>query len=327
MSGPSNQPPRDKPYDFIPIAKPRREKTVGHESIRGAGFNTGVLAFQLKTLSYLFVAGGSYILSENREAPVARDFYRVNSRPAIPGSTLKGAVRSVAEAISPSCVTITRLDLSRVPYAPKTPEEGCQPDYACPACSMFGRLNRMSKIVFNNAILARGELQLYRLPALFSPRASQAGQRYQENNRYKGRKFYFHGRPFQDGRQPPVEALPPDSLLRGEIRFENLTDAELGLLILALGLDTSFVLKLGGGKPACLGSIQVQPGELQLITPASFLRAEPDTAPLMGEAMVEVMLEKVRAAYQNKLILNDRLEKLREIWRYPNNRDCPTGAY
>ncbi len=316
-----------KPYDFVPIAKPVRAKTVGHEQVRGQGYNSGQLAYQIQALSPLFVAAGSYRLGQDAsprtDEPVVRDFYRVGNRPAIPGSSLKGVVRSVAETISPSCVTTTRLDPRLIPHS----SPRCQADMACPACSMFGRMSRMSKVIFTDARLAKGKLQLYRLPALFSPRVRQARQIYQEQQKFKGRKFYYHGRPAEDDRQPPVEVVPPNSLLRGELHFENLSDAELGLLILGLGLDASFALKLGGGKPTCLGSIQVQPGQLSLVTAADFLQAEPQSQSLTGEAMVDVMLQKVRAAYGQKLILSKQLDKLREIWRYPNNRRCPDGMY
>jgi hypothetical protein len=317
-----NRPNVPKPYDFVPFARPVPTPTVGHETIHGQGFNTGVLSYQIEVLSPLFIAGGSYSLTDNKQDPIVRDFYRVDDQPAIPGSSLKGVVRSVVEAISPSCVTTTRLDPRLLPH-----RSNCQTDRACPACSMFGRMSRMSKIIFTDAGLAKGNLQWHRLPALFSPRAHQAKNTYQDKNEYKGRKFYYHGQPVEDDRQPPVEVAPPHSLFRGEFQFENLSDAELGLFFVALGLDTTFTLKMGGGKPTCLGSIRVQPGTLTLVAADDFLQAETATAPLTGETMVETMVEKIRAAYRQKLVLRPQLEKLREIWRYPNHRNCPEGMY
>lgn len=314
-----SDPVEPKPFDFVPFAKPVQRPTVGHDRVYGAGYNTGVLSYQLVTLSYLFVAGGSFHLTGDPNEPVSRDFYRVDGRPAVPGSSLKGLARSVAEAISPSCVTISQLRL------PQTGSK-CTPSQACPACSMFGRMSRMSKLTFSDAGLAAGKLGWYRLPALYGPRAKQ-GKVYQENGQYKGRKFYFHGRAHEDTNQPPVEALPPKSRLRGQIQFENLTDAELGLLLIALGMDASFFLKLGGGKPVCLGTIQLQPGSISLVSANDFLQADPVTEAKTGEAMVEVFLEKIRAAYKTGYIKKEQLDKLREIWRYPNDRDCPTGTY
>ena len=54
-----------KPYDFVPIAPLVKAQTVGHEQVRGERYNTGHLAYQIQTLSYLFVAGGSYRLADN----------------------------------------------------------------------------------------------------------------------------------------------------------------------------------------------------------------------------------------------------------------------
>ncbi|MEW5958828.1 MAG: RAMP superfamily CRISPR-associated protein [Chloroflexota bacterium] len=327
MSKNSDQPIAPKPYDFIPISLPITLATVGHETRHGKGYNSGKLAYQITALSPLFVAGGSYLLGGDDlpgvDEPVVRAFYRVNGQPVIPGSSLKGLARSVVEAISPSCVTITRLDPRLLPQA----AADCQPNNACPACSIFGRMSRMAKVTFTDARLVKGKTQFHRLPALFSPRAGQAKQTYQAGGQYKGRKFYYHGRGREDEQQPPVEIIPPKSLLHGEILFENLSHAELGLLFIALGFDASFALKLGGGKPACLGSIQVQPGELTLLNVADFLQAESGATPLTGEAMVEAMVKRIRTALKQKLILREQLDKLREIWRYPNDRDCPAGLY
>ncbi|MFC1976291.1 RAMP superfamily CRISPR-associated protein [Chloroflexota bacterium] len=317
-----NSPNVPKPYDFVPFVQPVSTPTVGHETIRGQGFNTGSLTYQIEVLSPLFISGGSYLLTDSHKDPVVRDFYRVNGQPTIPGSSLKGVVRSVIEAISPSCVTTTRLDLRLLPH-----RSHCQADKACPACSMFGRMSRMSKLTFIDAGLARGNLKRHRLPALYGPRAHQAPKTYQDKGEYKGRKFYFHGNPSEDDRQPPVEVAPPQSLFRSEFQFENLSDAELGLFFVALGLDTTFTLKMGGGKPTCLGSIRIQPGTLTLITTDDFLQAEAQTTPLSAEAMVEAMVEKIRVAYRKKLILRLQLEKLREIWHFPNDRNCPEGMY
>jgi CRISPR/Cas system CSM-associated protein Csm3 (group 7 of RAMP superfamily) len=331
MSRDYEQPVAPKPYDFVPIAKPVTAKTVGHEVVRGQGYSSGKLVYQLRALSPIFVATGSYALGGEdltyTDEPVVRACYRVDGAPAIPGSSLKGVVRSVAEAVSPSCVSTTRLDSRLIPYAPQKRRGGCQPDDACPACSIFGMMSRMAKVSFTDARLVKGKVRLYSLPALFAPRAHQAAQIYQEDRQFKGRKFYYHGHPAEDIRQPPVEIIEEGSLLHGELHFENLSDAEFGLLIFALGLDASFALKLGGGKPSCLGSLRVEPGRLELVTEAHFLQAEPGVQSLGGEEMVEVMATMLQTAYDQKFILPEQQSKLREILHYPNDRDCPAGLY
>jgi hypothetical protein len=324
-----------KPYDFVPLAEPAQTETVGHERLHGQGYNSGRLTYQLRALSPVFVASGIYALRGEDLAythePVVRACYRVDGQAAIPGSSLKGVVRSVLEAVSPSCVSITRIQADLIPFVPrerwKQREQGCKPERACPACSIFGMMGRMSKVTFGDARLVKGAVRLYRLPALYGPRTRPLADIYLKDGQVKGRKFYHHGRPAQDEDQPPVEAIKRGSLLRGELQFENLSDAELGLLIFSLSLDASFALKLGGGKPSCLGSLRVQPGRLELFTQTHFLQAEPVGEALQGEEMIEVLRKRLMAAYEANLILIEQRDKLREILRYPHDRDCPAGMY
>jgi hypothetical protein len=321
-----------KPYAFVPIAAPRKAETVGHEQILGEGYVSGRLAYQLRVLTPVFVASGSYALGEDvrhREAPVVRACYRVDGVPAIPGSSLKGVVRSVAEAISPSCVTVTRLDWRLVPHQPKRRDE-CTPEKACPACSIFGRMSRMSKVFFGDARLARGETQLHHLPALYAPKPHRARATYQtKEGQFKGRKFYYHGRPAEDPQQPPVEVIARGSLIRGELSFENLSDAELGLLFFALGLDGSIVLKLGGGKPSCLGSLQMEPGRVEVLGPDHFVQAEPAVEIYAGDDLVTFIGEKLQQALAERLILKEQSSALRKILGRDrlDERECPAGMY
>ncbi len=330
MSRDYERPTVPKPYDFVSIAAPRKRKTVGHERILGEGYASGRLAYELRALTPLFVASGSYALGEDVEhpdAPLVRGCYRVEDIPAIPGSSLKGVIRSIAEAVSPSCVTVTRLDRRLVPHQPARRDE-CKPGKACPGCSIFGRMGRMSKVLFGDARLISGKTRLYRLPALYAPRAHRARAAYQtKDGKFKGRKFYFHGRPREDPGRPPVEVIVPGSVVRGTIDFENLSHAELGLLFFALGLDGSFALKLGGGKPACLGSLQINPLRLELLGSDHFLRAEPSVEALEGDEMVAYFGQQMQVAVRAKIVLKGQIEKIREILRYPNERECPVGMY
>jgi hypothetical protein len=330
MSRDYKRPTEPKPYDFVPIAAPRKHETVGHARILGEGYASGRLFYALRALTPVFVASGSYALGEDvghPDAPLVRSCYRVDGIPAIPGSSLKGVIRSIAEAISPSCVTVIRLDRRLIPHQPRRSDE-CRPEDACPACSIFGRMGRMSKAFFRDARLASGRTGLHHLPALYAPRAHQARRTYQTGaGKFKGRKFYFHGHPREDPDQPPVEVILPGSVARGTVDFENLSHAEMGLLFFALGLDGSFALKLGGGKPACLGSLQINPMRLELLGSDHFLRAEPSVEALEGDGMVAYVGEQMQAAARARMILKAQVEKLREILRYPNERECPTGMY
>lgn len=55
---------------------------------------------------------------------------------------------------------------------------------------------------------------------------------------------------------------------RFRVSFENLTPGELGLLLIALGLgEPRWYPKLGGGKPACLGTIEVVEPKVEITEP------------------------------------------------------------
>ncbi len=58
----------------------------------------------------------------------------------------------------------------------------------------------------------------------------------------------------------------------GRVRFENLTDIELGALLCALDLPTGCAHKLGMGKPLGLGSVRIEP-QLKLVDRAERYRS------------------------------------------------------
>ncbi len=61
----------------------------------------------------------------------------------------------------------------------------------------------------------------------------------------------------------PIKALDK-AVFEGRIRFENLSDVELGALLAALCLPENCCHKLGMGKPLGLGSVRVQNVQLQM---------------------------------------------------------------
>lgn len=324
-----------KPYDFVPLApQVVRARTLGHDAYAGSVFS-GCLEFEIEALSHLFVGSGTYALSEDmkhRPGGVLRSCYRLNGVPAIPGTSLKGVVRSVAEAVTASCVGSIGRDTREL--LPRLSGE-CTPEFACPACSVFGVQGYLGKVAFSDAFLLPGQkMALHHIPSSYRPRLSRREQPRvyftdDTRRRLKGRKFYFHGRMRDDPRNEPVEVIPQKSRLAGSVDFENLTREELALLVFALGLDGSFRLKLGGGKPACLGSLEVHPLRLSLRQPKQeFLDYEITPEVYEGKAVNDFISETIRSIlHQRKYMLPDQVLKLTEILRYPNDRECPAGPY
>ena len=291
----------------------------------------------METLTPVFVGTGSYALGEDAGFPrekVIRPFYRVGSVPTIPGSSLKGVTRSIAEAVSPSCVTVTRVAPPKLPKGvdlAQSRRSRCTATNACPACSIFGRMSQLGKARFGDArLVGGGKTQLFRLAPLFAPRAYRKRtppDYLDEAGKFKGRKFYYHSRPVEDERQPPVEVIPPGRKVQGQVDFENLTPAELGLLFFALGMDGSIALKLGGGKPLGLGSLRVVGAELTLRGAGHYLQPEAEGRLYSGQALAEFVGRTIETAIDENVLLRTQALALGEILTFTQKRHAPEGAY
>lgn len=333
-------PKNPKPYAFVPFApRVRAVDVLGHDTLDLANRYSGRLLYTFKALTPIFVGGGSYALGEDVGFPqvgVVNPFHRVNGVPTIPGSSLKGVVRSIVEAVSPSCLTITRVPPNLLPRSvtlAQTHRSQCGPTHACPACSMFGRMGQLGKACFSDAQPeGKVQTQLFRLAALYAPRAFRTPRSYLDNDkekggRFKGRKFYYHSRPAEDPRQPPVEVLRAGQLLHGQVDFENLTAAELGLLFFATGVDGSLVLKLGGGKPVGLGSLQVVQAELHLLGKNHYIEAEAHESVYREQDLINFIHKAVDAAAAQRLFLFEQAQALANILKFTLERNAPQGMY
>jgi hypothetical protein len=328
--------PAPKPYDFVPFA-PRldRARPPGHEGFHLDGHLSGRLEYELVAHSHVHVSSGNYALSEDlgfEPGEVIRSCYRVtvNGRPtpAVPGSSLKGAIRAIAEAVSPSCISVTRVNWRQLPQAlSRSCPDRRRPDEYCPACAIFGAMGRLGRISMGDALLVQGETALYRLPALYRPRERQARQAYLDRQgNFKGRKFYFHGRRV-DHEGARFEVIDEGSRLVGALDFTGLKPAELGLVLFALGLDGSFQPMLGGGKPVCLGRVEVVPRGLALATEASFIDYDAGDQVLAGAGLDDFVREQIEEATTRGLILSPQRKQLRRILDPDNPRPAPTGMY
>ena len=329
-----NPPP--KPYDFVPFKgrKSHRQTVPGHDRVAKDTHYSGRLVYQLQALTPVFISNGSYALGKDVGFPneqVIRPFNRVNEIPTIPGSSIKGVARSITEAISPSCLTVTRISRRQLPDDIEQVNDyrnECNPTSSCPACSIFGRMDQLGKVRFGDARqVDNKKLELFRLGSLYSPQAFKVPPSYVKQGQFKGVKFYYHSQPHEDHRQPPVEVLPKGSRVQGQLDFENLTAAELGLLFFALGMEGSIVFKLGGGKPLGLGSLRVFTAELTLLGANHFLSPDIDETIYKDQELNQFVGKLFETAHANKLLLLAQATALAEILAYKPDRQAPDGAY
>lgn len=320
-----------KPFDFVEFAdKVSKKSPPGHDSFRTGDHFSGELHYMMAVETMLHVSSGNYALTDKdldmKAKNILRDVYKVtingDTLPAIPGSTLKGATRAIVEAVTESCIGVTRVNRQELPTSLRS---ACRPPQLCPACGLFGAMNRQSRLRFSDAVLVEGEAVIARMPALYGPRPWMGRDYRNRARQFKGRKFYFHGHPQPHNQGTYVEVLKPGAILAGDVAFTNLEPAEFGLLLFALGLDGSFQLALGGGKPVAMGRVKLTAGTLYLYQTEAFLDFDAGAETQQKEALQTTITTYIAAA--ESLILADQQAQLRKVLDPGNERPAPTGVY
>ena len=309
------EPPLPKPYDFVPLppGRPTTEPPAGHHRYRD-GYLTGTLAATIVARSPVHVASGLLEpKSGNRQYPMVKAHFRTGGTPAIPGTSLKGCIRSIVEAITQSSVQITRAR-----ELPRDYQPGRSPERLDVAQRIFGALGYQGMVRFGDAVLEGGDMAIVPSVQLFRPR-SDSPSTYFDGREPRGRKFYMHGKLAQGNL--PLEACPVGSRFALRMDYENVTPGELGLVLIALGMgEPRFLPKLGGAKPACLGTIEIaDPSLTALDTRAAYAEFDAAPAPLELAPLLEAA---------QPLIVRPQLGKLAEVLRWPReDRECPDRNY
>lgn len=178
--------------------------------------------------------------------------------PVVPGSSWKGVVRTRFEAMTRSCLLMD----SKAQGSTRDQFSACQlsghPEepVLCPACALFGAMNRRSRVSFGDLVADRPTMR-GRLPRQYPP---------VKRPRSPARKFHGGRVEPQPGRFD-VETIPLGAKLNGVVRFVNLTPSEMGGLVLALGWRGIPTLKVGAGKNLGFGRIRCLPVESELREP------------------------------------------------------------
>ncbi|GIV96496.1 MAG: hypothetical protein KatS3mg057_1153 [Herpetosiphonaceae bacterium] len=314
------RPPAPKPYTLIDLpsdTQPERRKPAAHDTFTD-GLLTGRLHIEIEALSPVHIATGLLKLTNDRHRPLLRELFRVDGVPVIPGSSLKGCVRSIVEAISRSCVRVTKAE--ELP----SDKKGCDDKgrQLCVACRIFGAQDVQAPVRFGDLHLVEDPavaVEIAEIPQLYKPRSAM--KIYHRDGKVRGRKFFMHGSQQARG-DSPIEVCRAGSHFRGIIDFFNLSPDQLGLLLVGLGQhhDYPFPVKLGGAKPACYGSARIGVTELRL--------ADPRARYLDWDAAEDRCADPVEfLSVAQKLILKPQLQALAETLRWPHVRACPSGNY
>ena len=225
---------------------------------------TGRLTFHLTTLPGSFVSSstGHLVLGElDSRQVVALEAIRSRGCPVLPGTGIKGAVRTLYELLSSSCDPFQ----SSACTVPKDKTRM----RLCPACSLFGRLDWQGRVTFSDAEpVGPVEAFIAKVPTPFEPHEDQT----------KGDQRHYNLGPAKKKNKDTSEweERPEDfprEVYRGTFQttlsFWNTSQDEMGRLLLCMGLQPDgsprFHLRLGGATYHGKGGVAVEPRELMLL--------------------------------------------------------------
>jgi CRISPR/Cas system CSM-associated protein Csm3 (group 7 of RAMP superfamily) len=326
-----------KPYDFVsfPRERPNLQRPYGHHKYDLNRLH-GTLYLTLKVQTSLHISTGAVVLGSDigtKISLVKTMVQGVDNKLSIQGSSLKGCIRSVYEAITNSTLPVVTTYYKKQQKYPVDRLPCSNKEQLCPASRVFGALNWQGLLDFNDAKCENIGFSTGFMPSLHRPRPDKRDE-YFVNGKVAGRKFYFNmSKAIDKGQRDgiSVQQAGREYAFKTEIQFKNLLPEELGTLLIVLGQDKKYpiALKVGGGKPIGMGTMTVnvdkinQPQNLKQRYSAYEISADDE---LTGTKLEQFIQKNIQAAH-SRLIQKQQLEELAAILRYPSDRQPPEEMY
>ena len=302
---PSQPPSRDdsavntqKPYKFVsfPQERPRLEHSAGHDKFDKNRLH-GTLFLTLKVKTSLHVSTGIVVPGNDiatRVSLIKTMVQGIDKHLVIQGSSLKGCIRSVYEAITNSTLAVVTSK-----FRDKIPNERLpsrNKEQLCPASQVFGTLDWQGLIEFNDVKCENIGFDTGFMPSLYRPRPEPGSAYFDTKGKVAGRKFYYHTiRAIEKGQNQgiAVQQAAKEYTFTTQLQFKNIKPEELGILFIVLGQDYNYpiALKVGGGKPIGMGTMTVEVSQARILQNFEDLRSHystytPDNNHLLtGEAL------------------------------------------
>ncbi|MGD1713101.1 RAMP superfamily CRISPR-associated protein [Dapis sp. BLCC M172] len=348
----SEENPDSKPYQLIPFSgrTPHLESPAGHSKFKGDLLH-GNLFLNLTVKTALHISTGIVVLGTDvgkNSIPLIKTMTQdMNNSLIIQGSSLKGCIRSVYEAITNSTLgVITNKYDSRIPrkYLPFGHRNSlCSLDELCPASRVFGAMGWQGLIEFTDAKYKEVSSVGF-MPSLNRPRPeiNDEGKKnpiyFNEEGKVRGRKFYYNtNRAIDKGKDKgiPVQQAKDKYIFTTKLQFKNLKPEELGTLFIVLGLDDNYplALKVGAGKPVGFGTIKIEVTEANIFQNKQDLKnrysnyTPPESNNLTGTELKEFITQKIADAHNSNLLDKNLLAGVAEVLEYPTNREPKEGNY
>ena len=370
------------PYNFVPLGCSPSRGAYAKRHVYDKNSYNGRLTCELTVKSPLITVDqrryDQHKLTNKNGTPITKkDYGRTvelnpikvfrflkNSRGdvMIQGTSLKGLIRSVYEALTNSCMCLAATSSNKkkntYKYDPLTDHDKKQCNGAgnlCPACMLFGTVGDedvhfQGKTTFEDAKLCHGELteKRYYLKELSSPKPRHCAT-YGKNRvagQIGGRKFYYHqgdtnnfhvtDQTKSNDRSVAIEEYAPaETQFIFDVHFENLTKEELEVLLLSIELEPGLGHKLGLGKAVGMGSciISVDKNKSEVYKAASRYQK-------LGDVSTEELPEKKRLCalpisktekkcLHEVLRLNKHTDngKIGYLWPYPKDPIDEFGVF
>lgn len=283
----------DPSYFFMEPMEPLRSPPPDRET----GL-WGALDLEVECLTEIHVGGSAPDIVElDRALTLIQGMTTIPSSdgplPVVPGSSVKGAVRAIVEAITPSCERVGG--------------DGCSRSAVCPACTVFGAPGWRATVAFSD-LVPPDDVELVGL---------RIAQRYSHRHAPRqGRRLYrlIPEDPLPDVKEA-MSCLPPGTLLRGRFHLEGATREAVGLVTLALGVPPRGLplLRVGAGKNRGLAQARTSLQGGRVAAGFSEL-ALGKTTPIDGEVIAAYQEAALRAWPEAER----RLERIRSAYSSPS---------
>ncbi|HLZ81573.1 MAG TPA: RAMP superfamily CRISPR-associated protein [Ktedonobacteraceae bacterium] len=338
------------PYDFARIdweRPPERRKPVWHNRLVGNAdqkLYSGQLEVDLDVLTPLFIVDPRHDPADDREP--ALSIQNDYGEYIIPGSSLKGMLRTLGETLGNGCLTLFdgEYDRREINYRNKI-----APDFRhcwnntnlCIACRTFGMLQEregrgnvfLGKVNIGDAIAYKHVLyQSIYTGVLVEPKPRHKDFYLDVSEEHiAGRKFYFHhspnGKPitanglqYMGGRPSNryIRPLAKGTQFHFRIDFTNLEEDEFCALLLAVVLEETMRHKIGYGKPLGMGSVELIPTRLTLIDYAArYTQWKTGQGKQEFEKDIWTEINRHLETFYTQHLQTLAMEDLRRIWRWP----------
>jgi len=255
------------PYDFVRIDwknPPERHSPIYHEKFNGL---SGEISGKIIAETPIFIPQKD---TDNPKLFIQNK----NQEYIIPGSSLKGLFRNLAETLGNGCFLL--LDSHKIPDKFK---KCSNPKKLCIACRMFGTIQGSDvfkgKVFFNDAIatLINQHESVYTVD-LMTPNPRHETFYIGDDGNIAGRKFYFHHANLKQSAllkrhdtryNQHIKPLGAGTEFEFSVEFVNLEEIELKTLLYVLVLEPEMRHKVGYAKPNGLGSVKINLTKIKLI--------------------------------------------------------------